>query len=331
MYVTRSIGEQVLDHVASLLPVEEEWSTQDYRSLSRWPYKLQQDLWCDEPVEDSGFEVTRVHAETVIVRDACVDAALRRRVNSINRLASLNRLLIDEESGEVSSYCSACFHWQNLPWLRGLFVHAVALQAAEAWMFAANSPAELLGGEPAVTPGPQGVVRRTPDPMLAVVRDLYAPKGEKPSPWRKAEFEATARTTPNPWVRATAGDTGVTAEFPFRGQTSVFQASAEEKHPWLGNGLLVTLSVPVAVADGQEPADVAAKLNWRETVDRCRSHSMGAWHADPQGFTYVAFLPAFAYRSHLLLNFVWVMAARSAWVKAIADNEVASHHTRHRD
>ena len=91
--------------------------------------------------------------------------------------------------------------------------------------------------------------------MLHIIERLFAPQGQRDSPFTHAEFVALAEMTPRPWLLATTGDVrgpGITAEFPFydnvpallaeRAETALFTATATERHPQLGSGALFRLS-----------------------------------------------------------------------------------------
>ena len=224
MYVTETTGNQILDYLTSQLRPMDSWSTREGNMLSWFPYTLRQDIWFDDPVEDGGLEVTRVHAETVLLDGVRVDAGIRQEANELNRYASLSRLLVDDEEEDICLYCSAYFHEQNLPWMREFFVHVAALQALQAQRFVEGKLPKKWGGEPAVRPGPSGIVRFAPEPALAAVQQACTGADDQPSPWTEEEFEAVVGTAQRPWVLASAGPDGMTAEFPFTGTTSSTEA-----------------------------------------------------------------------------------------------------------
>lgn len=136
--------------------------------------------------------------------------------------------MIDDEEKDTCLYCSAYFHEQNLPRMREFFVHAAALQAQR--LVEGKLP-KKWGGEPAVRPGPSGIVRFAPEPALAAVQQACTSADDQPSPWTEEEFEAVVGTPHRPWVLGSAGPDGMTAEVPFRGTTRRVEATMRGGSP----------------------------------------------------------------------------------------------------
>jgi hypothetical protein len=220
-------------------------------------------------------------------------------------------------------------HPQNLTWLSRLFLAAVGLQAADAHI-KAQGLATVLGGEPDTSPHPRTGWRPRADEMLGVVEQVFAPQGRGPSPFTHFDFKAALRLEPRPWVPATGNGAGLTAELPFfddvpaalggRG-AALLVATATERHPQLGSGALLRLSLPALPgadpADTRRGAQLAGELNRAESQAWSAAHFRGAWTFEPTlGLTFVAFLPAAVYRARLLDAMLWSVAARAQWARS---------------
>jgi hypothetical protein len=192
----------------------------------------------------------------------------------------------------------------------------VGLQVADAHI-KADGLARLLGGEPDVSNHPSSEHRQEPDDMLGLIASLFAPRGAGVSPWTEADFTAAADMQARPWVLATAGSTGLTAEFPFISdvpaaiagctETALLTASSTERHPQLGSGLLLRLQLPINFPKDCG-AEAAVTLNLLEAAKRTDAHTLGAWclgpdlgdRGDQHSVNFVSFVPAAAYRRGLL-------------------------------
>ena len=103
----------------------------------------------------------------------------------------------------------------------------------------------------------------------------------------------TSEMTPRPWVLATAGAGGMTAEFPFTGdlpavvaggpETALLTVSSRERLPQLGSGLLLRLQLPF-YSSKQLGSDLASMLNILRSRKRpTRTLSVhGAWDRSSQ-------------------------------------------------
>jgi hypothetical protein len=171
---------------------------------------------------------------------------------------------------------------------------------------------------------------------------------------------------PNPWVLVTADAGGLTAEFAFggtepavarflgrvedSGDTTLVRVS-KERHPELGNGLVLRMFLPHSFKQEQAIAKVY-ELNHAETHEHTLSYFMGAWHMaslvetgsedatarliahrterteavgmiaesiedSPSVYLcFTTFLPAAVLQhSDVIKPFIWSMAGRSRWVK----------------
>jgi hypothetical protein len=319
-------GLEVLQFVYTSMQIDEAWSVREPRRFTWWGHRLAQRVWAEPPRASEGFEVSRVHAETDLLQRVSAQPDLLDRLAVLNRFASLSALVWDPQRWRLTLRCSVYVHRQSLPWVRQLFAAAVAIQAADAHIKVAELP-RFLGGEPDVSAHPASGWRHQPDDMLEVIARVFAPQGRGPSPFTEADFKTALRMQPRPWVLATGNGAGMAAEFPFRGDvpavaggsgTALFTASARERHPQLGSGALLLLSLPSPPDPGPaksgESARLANELNLAEPESWTGAHFLGAWATDPgRGLTFTTFLPAAVYRRGLLDAMILSSAMRARW------------------
>jgi len=303
-----------LDTVAFLrerYQVEDQWIELRERGFRWWPAELEQEVWAEPAWDDDGIVVWRVHVRTDLLCD--VDPAGRavEWVATVARsMGSLSAPILDgQDAPRVRLASSVYVHEQNLCWTQPLLAWVGLLQLAEARLWAAiaeeTGVARARWSAHPVT-GP----RREPDELTGLVEKLVLPRGRGPSPYAGSDMEACLRFARQPpVVLATGGPEGVTAELPFGPRTSLLQLRADARHPLLGSGLLVLLTLPVSARDGAQ----AVGLNSRELQAGVRTKLMGSWVPDETGLSFAAFYPSAVRREGIAVNLFLGMAQRALW------------------
>lgn len=327
------VGRRLLDRLYEQMEIDEEWSVRDGDSFTWWGHSLAQRVWFEPPVEEAGFEITRIHAETQLLKDVPATNENAEKISVINCYASLSSMVWNPEEGEINYCCSAYFHRQNFNWLVKLFMGAAALQAADAQIKVDHGLVDLLGGVPNESSPPGRPRRADEDGMLYVIEEMFAPAGAGDSPFTGEDFRRALAMEPHPWVMATEGKNCMVAEFPFHGdrpalmgmsgtdpskcETALFKATAEERHPQFGSGLFLRLTLPPVGVEGT--GNLVCGLNWDEAGEWSRSHILGAWCLADLGITFVSFIPAALYREGILDAMIQSMAMRARWAKEYTD------------
>ncbi len=62
-------GTEILDFLYRGMSIDDGWSVRSARDFRWWAHNLVQRVWAEPVRTDEGFEVTRIHAETAILRD----------------------------------------------------------------------------------------------------------------------------------------------------------------------------------------------------------------------------------------------------------------------
>src|SRR5437867_1346133 len=240
------LGPELIDFVYRTMQIDDEWSVRESRSFTWWPHRLAQRVWAEPATGSHGFDITKVSAETSLLRN--VPAGLRTAtwLMAGNYHASMSALIWNPDDGHLRLHCSAYVHKETLATVKNLFSCAVALQAADAHI-KVDGLAQLVGGEPDASSHPMSGPRSAMDDMVNVIERLFAPLGQGPAPFTPRDFEAATRMQPASWREAESTPSGLrallhSADFPEG--TGILEVKGNEVHPQLGNGLLMLLCVP---------------------------------------------------------------------------------------
>lgn len=309
------LGLRVIDEVGHSFTLDREWSVRRERGFTWWGKDLAQHVWAEPALDDEGFEVFRLHAQTELLRDFEPNDRNLEALNAFAAFAATSGYLIDPDKGTVRMAASMYVHAETEDWVRRTFQLVTAMQAADA-QIKAEPLAEATGSKVAASAHPSSGTRDEYDGMLHVLEHLVAPLGAKRSAWEGEELEWTTamiqRGTQT--VLATGDATGLSAEFPFQSRTSLLRVSSESANPQLGNGVLLVLHLPMAIgeADGLR---FAAELTRRELRSLTRGHFIGAWCWRDDGMHHVTFLPNAVHLGRGdLLNVAISMGLRARWV-----------------
>jgi hypothetical protein len=302
---------RVVDYLFERMQVDDDWAVRGEDGFAWWGHRQAQRIYAG-PVRDVGGMVTRaLHIESDLLRNVPAGPDTLARLAGINRLATLSAYVADAEGTRVRLHASVSVTADNLPMARGLALHAMALQAADA-AAEAEPLAEIFGGDVDESGHPEAGLREEPDEMLGVAA-LYEDRGSGPSPFATDELSELVHLDPRPWLLASSSATGLDAEFAFGPhERSRLDMDAEARHPALGAGLQVRLVLPVV-------PDIALvqRLNASEILEP-DAHQLGGWCLDEDlGVMFATFLPAAAHTPKLTTSLAWHMAARNDWARAL--------------
>jgi hypothetical protein len=309
------VGQRIVDETGRSFTIDEEWSVRSERGFCWWGKDLAQRVWSDPGIEDDGFEIFRLHAQTDLLRGFEASDDNLRKLNAFACFATTSGYLVDPEAGTVRLAASMNVHEETEDWVRPTFQLVTAVQAADA-PIKASVLAEATGAAVAASAHPDSGPRPDCDDMLNVLEQVVAPAGLQPSAWEREELEwTTAIVQQGAFTGLATGDaTGLSAEFPFQSRTSLLRVSTRESNPQLGNGVLLLLSLPMNIGES-EGLRLAGKLTRRELESLTRCHQIGAWCWQGDGLHHVTFLPNLMQRGRgSLLNVVMAMAGRAKWV-----------------
>lgn len=204
-------------------------------------------------------------------------------------------------------------------WLPEFFARMAILQPIDAQRQGDTITAVLHGKVDESTPIPAGHTDQR-DEILAVAETVYAPFGREPSRWAgKDEFEQFVERYGRNDVCFGDGDsTGLTLETPFGDDSTLIRLITEGGHPWLGNGLVATLTLPGA-RDQTEVEHQCARFNYVEATSWTGIPQLGSWAPKQLGERqYTAngfFVPNALYGANVVANASFWQMGRARWIK----------------
>jgi hypothetical protein len=268
----------------------------------------------DPSFEDRGEVLSRVHVRTEVLTGVQQNARTAGAFEMTAPYATVTGQVIDG-TGKLLLASSAYVHEGTFNNWATTLTMAARIQLATA-LIDSELVAPLYKAELAVSPHPTLGFRSEPHRGIDYIKEVIAPAGVGRSAFIGPGFEEAKRMAGSQLsVLTTADETGLTAEFPFGEQTALFQMLTEAPNPRMGNGLLMTLKLPVNISR-PECASLAVDLNLREQSEFTRAPFLGSWCVSPgdESLAFVSFLPNAADSSNAaILNFFYYAAARSQW------------------
>jgi len=303
--------EEVLRFLTARMQIEAEWAVQEQTSFTWWAHTLAQRVRVCAPREVQGVELRTVHIETDLLAGVPMSTSTWARLSSINRFATLSAYVADVAHGAVRLHASVSLTPDNWMLARGIALHAMALQMADAYAEAAEL-AETFGARVDATAHPLQGLRERPDEMVGIL-EIYEQRGEGESPFDADEIAQLVHLEPRPWKMASNDMLQLAADLDFaEGMTARLELDAAVRHPSLGSGLQMRLLLPL------EPDDVIAqRLNANECLQP-DAHQLGAWCVDEdRGLMFTGFVPAAAYLPGLSRALVYHLSAKNDWARAL--------------
>lgn len=309
-------GQQLLLELLQTLRTDERWVVDDFNGFRWWPSDQCQHVWCDEGIFQNAITTYRIHAETDVIKGSGrarqFEVDLERQMDQ----STLNALVYHEAEDVYRLHSSMFATEENMEFLKRTSFAAIILQLHEARALA-QKLRESLRAVPANSSHPTMGMRPQDDPMMQAHQSFFVPAGREPSKWsgvpewRETEFaverEATKFTSDHL--------THLVAEFPWEahpGHVIRLDVNTREPHPELGNGLHMTLSIPLIMSP-ERVSHMALELNQYERDQWKRVHMLGSWACHDGLLCFRLFLPNILYRTELLVHFVLQMAVRAHW------------------
>jgi hypothetical protein len=302
-------GIQLVQKIFKDMNIDEEWSTETERGFTWWGHQYAQKIWAEQPIEDNGFHVTKINAETELLKYPTRSTETETLLATEMMKASLSGLVIDQEADRITFSCSAYVHEENQSWLGKIFSLAAIMQVIEAEN-KGDILATVLKLQTDKSNHPVSGVRNDMDEMLSVVDQAIIPAGREPfHSIGEFEFRRTADILNSQNLLTTADKTGLSAYLPFGDNSALLLVDTEHDHPELGKGLLIRLFLPpekiLSVTDIDGP--LVMDLNSMEKKSFPSGHFLGSWCLGPVGenvqtAVYVTFIPAIVCSPGILFN-----------------------------
>jgi hypothetical protein len=179
--------------------------------------------------------------------------------------------------------------------------------------------------------GPLAAAQFYMDASAMEPSDTGIPAWDQPSYWDFDEFDYAANMMRQAGIYCNAGESGLTAEFPWEegacsavlgDSTSLLQLQADMPHPVAGNGLFFKLDLPMTL-DRKQLAEFANYLNVIEAKGVDTPPFFGAWcsQLDNGTLTYAGFWPNCMYKRGTAANIAFWCGVRSR----IARQAIGNH------
>jgi hypothetical protein len=305
------IVEEVLRFLTARMQIEAEWAVQEQTSFTWWAHTLAQRVWVAPARELQGVELRTLHIETDLLSGVPMTTSTWVRLAGMNRFATLSAYVADTAAGAVRLHASVSLTGDNWLMARGIALHAMALQMADAYA-EASQLAEAFGARVDATPHPQRGLRERADEMVGIL-EIYQQRGEGESPFSIDEIAELVHLEPRPWVMASNELHRLDADLDFAdGMPARLELDGSTPHPSLGSGLQMRLLLPI------EPDEmIAQRLNASECLEP-DAHQLGAWCLDEdRGLIFTTFVPAAAYTPGLARALVYHLSAKNDWARAL--------------
>lgn len=309
--MSADLEARVLNFVIDRMQIDDEWFEWEGRGFRWWAGPLAQRLRFAPRRDVDGVTMATLHIETDLLADVPMTGATWQRLAAVNRLATLSAYVADVPARSVSLHASVSFTGDNWLMARGLALHAVALQNADAHAEAAEMAAAFEARVRASEHGTRGR-RKSHDEMLGIV-EVYQHRGQDPPPIGTAELAQLVHLEPRPWLMAANEPNRLLADLDFAtGRPARLELDAGVIHPALGTGLQVRLVLPVE----PDPA-LSQRLNANEALSP-DAHQLGAWCIDPDhGLAFIGFFPSAACLPELGRALVYHAAGRNEWAREV--------------
>lgn len=324
------LGLQVVALVRERLKVEPQWCVSRERGFIWWPSGVAQRIYADPPSERDGCPVVLVHVETDVVREVPEGAETSQVLGVLNREATVAAFLWDHSTRKVTMH-SAFAVTDTEPGVDALATTAAFVQVGELArqvnQIAASIPGSIVDESSHPTMG----LRSTPSPEVIRLYRWCCDEGQKPSAFPKTnDLTGIWHWTRHPWLPGSAcvpvafPRTSFLCEFPFFSemlardagdlgiQTTILRIDTTYLHPMLGAGALITLDLPFT----PQPAHHIEQLQCEEAACPFAGYLMGAYSVHPN-VVFRVFLPNVVAMEGVLDYFVWMMGARSHFVKGL--------------
>lgn len=309
------LGVTLINNIYDDMKIDAKWTVWEPRGFTWWGWGSAQRVWSEPAVNDDGFVLYRLHARSEFF-DGFENTDQQAMVLSLLGMhATLSGAVrAPERPGGIDLAASVYAHEENLNWTRPLFSIAVAMQAAEAAIFVGQAIDLEAGLRPALSAHPESGPRAEMDEMLEIIKNLVNPEGRGPSRYNGPEMNQLLATFQQPPCVMAAGDeSGLAAEYPYPGNTSLVRLSTTERNPRAGSGLLALLTIPKGRSD---PATARQALDWNEKELRSftRTHFLGSWCMSDTGLSHATFYPNCIHREGCLMNIAMTDIVRLQWL-----------------
>lgn len=313
-------GLQALRSIYEEMHIDAEWSVVEERRFRWWLKGHAQEVTASDAIESHDMRVYTLTASTPVLTDVALNEHTVKAIGGLNaQLTTLSAFTLDQD-GIVRLVTRMTTHADLGSWMPRHFALAAAMQAADAELIASGL-GELLAGTPAESAHPDSGPRPEYDDLINVIDGLIVPHGQQPSLWKGESIAEAHDLLTSISLGSEADAEGVSAEFSYTDQPSILVMDSTLRHPRIGAGLHVVLTLPsLPFSDG--PYETAAVLNLLECSAPPTTDLQGGWCVvpDDKGDTvaFNAFIPNVFRQPGLAANLALWMRGKADFAAVLA-------------
>ena len=106
-------GIQLIRKIFKDMNIDKEWSVKTDRIFTWWGHQYAQKIWAEAPLKDNGFQVSKINAETELLKYLTRSSETERLLAIEMMKASLSGLVVDQDAEKITLRCSAYVHEDN--------------------------------------------------------------------------------------------------------------------------------------------------------------------------------------------------------------------------
>lgn len=300
--------------------IDAEWSVAEERRFRWWLKGHAQEIAVSEAIDSHDMQVYTLTASTPVVAGVALNDHTVKVMAGVNAQVTTLSAFTLEQDGIVRLVTRMTTHADLVSWLPRHFALIAAMQAADAELIASGL-SEMLAGTPAESAHPEAGGRPEYDELVNVIDGLIVPHGQQPSLWKGASIAEAHELLQTIGLSSQADEEGVSAEFSYGDSPSVLVMDSTLRHPRVGNGLHVVLTLPSLPFD-EGPFATAAVLNLLECTAPPTTDLQGGWCVVPDGkddtVAFNAFFPNVFRQPGLAANIALWMRGKADFAAALA-------------
>ncbi len=310
-----TLGGEFVGEVYDLLRVEDDYVIDRPHGFTWWAGDFATTIQTDEGLFRQSTVTYRVTAETEFLKGRGHMRELAIALEHEMDQCSFSGPVYDQESDTFRLYSCVYAGDENAVWLRKMFAAAVALQVAEAHEMG-HRLASAFHAVPASSQHPRHDLRHPPSPIVTQAYGFFSGSGCQPSKWidqpewKQSSWvmEREARTFDLEMGRSMVG----TWPWDCGEGDIVIAVKTDEPHPKVGNGLHLTLSIPLTLT-AEGIGHLVLELNGLERTDYKRCHTLGSWCEHEGKLAFRLFVPNCLYDHRMLHDLLVNFSTRAIW------------------
>ncbi len=310
-----TLGGEFVGEVYDLLRVDDAFVIDHPHGFTWWAGDFATTITTDEGLFRQSTVTYHVTAETEFLKGRGHMRELALALEHEMDECSFSAPFHHPDTDTFRLYCSVYAADENAVWLRKTLAAAVALQVTEANDMG-HRLAQQFHAVPATSSHPRSGLRDHPSPIIGAAYGFFSASGNNPSKWidqpewkqsswvmerEASKFEVELGHTMTGWYPWDCGDGEI-----------VISIRTDEPHVKIGNGLHLTLTIPMPLSI-EGIGYLALELNGLERTEYKRCHTLGSWCEHNGKLAFRTFVPNCLYDHRMLHDLIVNFSTRALW------------------